>query len=221
MQVVNRPVAKPALEKLPRGRHAASREVVADSQRRRLIAAMTEIAGTKGYAATTVLDVVQAAGVGKPAFYEHFADKQACLIAAYDAGIEAIMRAAGAALSDAGRPAERIEHGVAALLEHIAANEAQARLVLIEIVGGGTEAVTHMKATHRALAEQYVALREVVRETYPEYPSLTRVQGLAAVGAAMEPVTEVLITEGAAAVAGLEDDLVPVLLALSMAGGGE
>ncbi|MFT4049841.1 MAG: TetR/AcrR family transcriptional regulator [Solirubrobacterales bacterium] len=216
---MNRPAAQPP-GKLPRGRHAASREVVADSQRRRLIAGMTAVVSAKGYAATTVLDVVREAGVAKPAFYEQFSDKQACLIAAYDAGIESIMRGAVAALSDSGRPAERIEHGVAALLDHIAANESEARVVLVEIVGGGPEAVVHMKATHRALAEQYVALREVVRRTYPDYPSLTRVQGLAVVGAVLEPVTEVLITEGVGAVAGLKDELVPVVLALSMAGGG-
>lgn len=219
MRVVNPPNPKTP-EKLPRGRHAASREVVADSQRRRLIAAMTHVAASKGYTRTTVVDVVAEAGVAKPTFYEHFADKQACLIAAYDAAIEATMSAAAAALSDSGRPAERIENGLGALLDHIAANEDEARIVMIEIIGAGPEAVAHMKATHRALAERYVALREVVRETYPDYPSLSGVQGLAVVGAVIEPISEVLITEGAAAVPRLRDELIPVVTALSMPSAG-
>lgn len=215
MQVVTSPRTETP-GKLPRGRHAASREVVAGSQRSRLIAAMTTLAAEKGFARTTVLDLVSAAGVAKPTFYEHFADKQACLIAAYDAAIEATMGAAAAALSDAGRPAERIENGISALLDHIAANEAEARIILIEIVGAGPEAVSHMKATHRRLAEQYVALREVVREKFPDYPPLSGVQGLAVVGAVIEPVSEVLITEGAAAVPALRDQLVPIVMSLSM-----
>lgn len=201
--------------KLPRGRHAASREVVADSQRSRLIAAMTKVAAEKGYARTTVLDVVQAAGVGKPAFYEHFADKQACLIATYDAAIEATMGSALAALSDDGLPGERIENGVGALLDFVAANEATARIVLIEIAGAGAEAVAHMKRAHAALADRYVELREVVRASHPEYPPISHVQGLAVVGAVIEPVTAVLVNEGAHAVPGLRDQLVAVVIALS------
>ncbi len=215
MQVVN----SPEVEKLPRGRHAASREVVADSQRRRMIAAMTEVAAAKGYAKTTVSDVVRAAGVGKPAFYEQFPDKQACLIAAYDVAVAELMSTAATSIADVARPVERVEQGVAALLEHIAENEAQARIILIEIVAAGPEAVAHMKATHRALADQYVAMREDVRKNYPEYPSLTRVQGMAVVGAVTEPVSEMLITEGASGVRALKDDLLPVIVALSMAGG--
>jgi AcrR family transcriptional regulator len=180
---------------------------------------MTDVAAKKGYARTTVLDVITAAGVAKPTFYEHFTDKQACLIAAYDVAIAALMDAAASALSDAGRPAERIENGVGALLDFVAENEAEARLVLIEIIGAGAEAVAHMKRTHAQLAEQYVALREVVRERYPEYPSLNLVQGLAVVGAVTEPVSAVLINEGAAAVPALRRELVPVVMALSGAAG--
>lgn len=219
MQVVNSSDTQTP-EKLPRGRHAADRDIVAGSQRRRLIAAMTKLAAAKGFARTTVLDITSEAGVSKPAFYEQFADKQACLIAAYDAAIEATMAAAAAALSDEGRPAERIENGITALLDHLAANEDASRIVLIEIVGAGPEAVAHMKATHRRLAEQYVALREIVREHYPDYPSLTGVQGMAVVGAVIEPVSEVLITRGAAAVPSLRDDLVPIVMSLSMPAAG-
>ena len=55
---------------LPRGINAASREVVIESQRERLIESMIELAATKGYAATTIADIVGAAGVAKPTFYD-------------------------------------------------------------------------------------------------------------------------------------------------------
>ncbi|MGH2906545.1 MAG: TetR/AcrR family transcriptional regulator [Solirubrobacterales bacterium] len=201
---------------LPRGRHAASREVVADSQKSRLIAAMTKVAAEKGYARTTVVDVVSEAGVAKPTFYEHFADKQACLIAAYDAAIEQMMLAASAALSSEGQSAERIENGVTALLEFVAGSEPQARIILIEIVGAGPAAVAHMKATHAMLADTYVALREEVRKTWPDYPPLTRLQGLAVVGAITEPISAVLINDGAAAVRALTPEIVAVVTSLSL-----
>jgi AcrR family transcriptional regulator len=201
---------------LPRGRHAVSREVVANSQRSRLIAAMTALVAEKGYGKTTVVDVVARAGVAKPTFYEHFDDKQACMIAAYDAAIAAIMGAAIGALSAEAQPAERIEIGVSALLQFVVDHEAESRVALIEVVGAGPEAVAHMKRTHSQLADNYIAMREDVREKWPEYPSLTRVQGLAVVGAVIEPISAVLITDGADAVGTLKPDLVAAVLALSI-----
>lgn len=69
-------------EPLPRGRHKLSREDVLGSQRRRLIAAMLEQVSLKGYAEATVGDVVAAARVSRNAFYELFADKEDCFLAA-------------------------------------------------------------------------------------------------------------------------------------------
>ena len=37
----------------------------------------------KGYAATTIADIVRHARVSKRTFYEHFADKEDCLLAGY------------------------------------------------------------------------------------------------------------------------------------------
>src|SRR5215218_10272373 len=50
---------------LPRGPHQLAREVVAASQRGRMIEAMAEAVAEKGYPATTVADVVSRAGVSR------------------------------------------------------------------------------------------------------------------------------------------------------------
>ena len=68
-------------EPLPRGRHKLSREVVELSQRGRLVRAMVELVAERGYAATTVPEVVAKARVSRNAFYKHFADKTDCFIA--------------------------------------------------------------------------------------------------------------------------------------------
>src|SRR5439155_260785 len=68
---------------------------VASSQRARLLAAMANVVAAKGYAATTVADVVSAAGVSRSTFYELFASKEACFLDAYNQGVEDLLRAGG------------------------------------------------------------------------------------------------------------------------------
>ena len=62
----------------------------ARSQRGRLICAIADAVAAKGYAATSVADVIALAGVSRKTFYEHFGDKEACFLAAYDSGAQAI-----------------------------------------------------------------------------------------------------------------------------------
>src|SRR5882757_2849007 len=69
---------------LPRGRHTLSPETVRASQRQRLIDAMVDSVGERGYTATTVPDVVASARVSRNAFYALFEDKADCFIAACD-----------------------------------------------------------------------------------------------------------------------------------------
>jgi AcrR family transcriptional regulator len=52
--------------------------------RARLQHAMATAVADKGYAAVTISDVVAGAGVSKRTFYEHFTDKEACLLAGYE-----------------------------------------------------------------------------------------------------------------------------------------
>ena len=53
---------------LPRGRHGLPRELVARSQRERLLAAVVRVTATKGYESTSVADVLEEAGVGRESF---------------------------------------------------------------------------------------------------------------------------------------------------------
>lgn len=81
----------PGRQRLPSGRHHLPREAVLASQRGRMLDAMMSAASEKGYAAVTIADVVQGAGVSRRTFYEHFADKEACFLAAYDTGVEILL----------------------------------------------------------------------------------------------------------------------------------
>src|SRR5205807_10299977 len=69
--------ARPAgPERLPRGRHRLPASMVARSQRTRLLYATAEVTMEKGYAGSKVEDIVAAAAVAKPVFYQFFKDKE-------------------------------------------------------------------------------------------------------------------------------------------------
>mgnify|MGYP002401464779 CR=1 FL=1 len=52
---------------------------------------MMSAASEKGYAVLTIADLVERAGVSRRTFYEHFSDKEACFLAAYDTGVEILL----------------------------------------------------------------------------------------------------------------------------------
>src|ERR1700712_4307239 len=114
---------------LPRGRHAAPREVGWESQRGRMLAAVASVVASKGYGALTVADVIAEAGVSRKTFYEHFVNRDECFLAAYDAGVELMLGAVDAAIRDAvpEGPRAMARAGTARYLDLLAANPAFAR----------------------------------------------------------------------------------------------
>ncbi len=60
------------------------------TQRAKLLEAMTRLVAEKGYEAATVTDAVKLARVSRGTFYELFESKQACLVAAYELGIDVL-----------------------------------------------------------------------------------------------------------------------------------
>ena len=65
----------------PRGRHSPSLEVRQDRQRRRLFAAAAAVFARMGYADATAEAIARDAGMSKATFYEHFDNKEDCIIA--------------------------------------------------------------------------------------------------------------------------------------------
>jgi AcrR family transcriptional regulator len=126
---------------LPRGRHRLTREQVLASQRGRLLKAIAEAVAEKGFAWVTVADVTTRAGVSRETFYEQFADKEDCFLAALDAGAEGLLQilrqAAGAPAPDAG---ERLERILDAYFQALAAQPALAKVFLIDAYGAGPRA---------------------------------------------------------------------------------
>ena len=125
------------MERLPRGRHGLPREFVAQNQRERLFAALAECLAENGYEGTTVSVIGRRAGVSKSDFYKHFKSKDACFIAAYDNTAERLRACALAACAGRDDWATGVLSALAALLGLLAAEPAQAQLVLVEGLRAG------------------------------------------------------------------------------------
>lgn len=68
-------------------------ELVAANQRERLIAAVIAAVAENGYGETTIATIVKAAELSRKTFYEHFANKEECFAAAYEASFAYLRQA--------------------------------------------------------------------------------------------------------------------------------
>src|ERR671925_2451293 len=80
-------------DRAPRGRHAPPLEVRQDRQRRRLYAAASAVFAGVGYADATAEAIAREAGMSKATFYEHFDNKEDCIIALHDDATTAVLEA--------------------------------------------------------------------------------------------------------------------------------
>ena len=117
-------------------RNRPPRAAAKGGQRQRLIEAMTQVAARHGYREASVARVVEQAGVSRATFYEHFADKEACFLVAFEIAatrIEEALARIEAEFSPAFRSGELLDD----LLANIARAPAPARLLLVEALAGG------------------------------------------------------------------------------------
>jgi AcrR family transcriptional regulator len=201
---------------LPRGRHAAPREVVWESQRGRMLAAMAGAVGEKGYGTVAVADVIARAGVSRKTFYEHFDNKEECFLAAYDAGVELMLDAIDTAIRDAapGGPLAIARAGTARYLETLAANPAFARTFLVEVLAAGPRALERRAAVHARFAEQLATIHRAARGAGGSKADPPPFAFRACVGAIHELVTDHVLRRGAETLPELLDALVEVERAL-------
>ncbi len=84
----------------PSGIRSLPSDLVRAVQRERLLAAMLRATAELGYREVSVQDVLERAGVSRPTFYEHFENKEACFLAAFDSAAARLRRRLEAAAGD-------------------------------------------------------------------------------------------------------------------------
>jgi AcrR family transcriptional regulator len=115
--------------------------------------AIAALSAEQGYEATKIADIVRRAGVARKTLYDNFDGKEDLFLAAFDAFLVEIRNAVeGACEKTEGVWQKRVEAGLAAFLEIVAANPEAARMAMIE----------SLSATPSASARYDAALHEFV-----------------------------------------------------------
>jgi AcrR family transcriptional regulator len=122
---------------LPRGPQALPREQVALYQRERLFKAMVECVDEHGYVATTISELVARARISRRSFYEHFHNKDECLLATYDTVVKRLRRRLDEAQSPAMDWNEQLEAYIRTLFDAAGDRPDAARLVCVEMGAAG------------------------------------------------------------------------------------
>jgi len=171
--------------RLPRGRHSLPRELVARSQRERLLSAVVRVAGVKGYRSTSVADVLEEAGVGRETFYERFEDKRDCLLAARAILVDDLEAAVAVAYGGRGPWVERVRKALIAMLEWFASDPAAARVVVVEPAAVGA-------ISRELFSADFGRFNKLIDEGLDGAPDLPQAAGLA-VGAGLARVYEEVV----------------------------
>lgn len=162
--------------------------------RRRLLRGVAAAVAEKGYAATTIADVVARAHVSKRTFYEHFPDKQACFLEAYRRGTDRLARRMLEAGTGTDGPwRERLRAALHAYFGVLVDAPASTRSFTAEVVAAGPDAVAARRANHRRTAEALVAVVDDVRRDEPGLRPLAPEIADAVVGAMSELVLHAVL----------------------------
>ena len=108
---------------------AASRRLTAEQRRHQLFAVALELFAQRGYRATTMDDIAEAAGVTKPLVYQHFDSKRALYLELMDVVSGKVIEAITSATAQADGPRQQVELGFAAYFEMVVGNEDAFRLL--------------------------------------------------------------------------------------------
>jgi AcrR family transcriptional regulator len=150
----------PELARLPPGRHGLPREFVAHNQRERLIAGLAEAIAENGYAGTTIAHITRHAAVSRRTFYEHFASKDECFVAAYDTVMTELRERVGQAFEEEEDWAHAVKAGIGAMLGFLAAEPNLARLCMVEALVAGPVVVERYDSAIQSFVPYFQTGRE-------------------------------------------------------------
>ena len=131
--------------------------------RERILDAMLEVSGEKGYEQVAVRDVIERAQTSRATFYKHFEDREDCFAQAYDAAAGWLCRRLIAAAKRQPSWREGVRAALAELLELCAAQPATARGLIVEVHAAGGPAL----ARRRELLERLARALDSGRDELP------------------------------------------------------
>jgi AcrR family transcriptional regulator len=202
---------------LPRGRSGLPTPEVRQAQRERLLRAVIAAVGRTSFRDVTVADIVRGARVSRAAFYAHFADKEACFLAATRQGgllmADRVVAAARRQPADASAEAV-LRASIAAFLQFLAEEPMFARAFYVDMPTAGPRAVRQIEAGLHSFARMHRTWHERARRDHPAWPDVPYQAYYALAGATTELVRAEVRHGATSAITGLEDALVALHLAV-------
>jgi AcrR family transcriptional regulator len=145
------------------GRHQLSRDEVRAHQRDRLLTALETVMSANGYPATTVADVIKAAGVSRQTFYELFSSKQDCFLASYARRQSSVIGTIFCTPAPT-TPLERFAALMHTYLTVMASDPAVSRLYLTGVYTAGEEAIARRFEMQRQFVDAIATVFEAKTE---------------------------------------------------------
>ena len=108
---------------------AGARRLTAEQRRQQLFAVALGLFAQRGYRATTMDDIAEAAGVTKPLLYQHFSSKRALYLELVHSIARDLLEAIERAVRQADGPRQQVELGFAAYFRLVVSHEAEFRLL--------------------------------------------------------------------------------------------
>jgi AcrR family transcriptional regulator len=156
--------------------------------RSRLLEGMAVAVAQKGYADTTIADIVREASVSRRTFYEHFATKADCLVALYEAASHNALKVLRQAIDPAHGWEQQVERAMGAYLQCMASNPVLMRTLFIEILHLGTQGLAARRRVNQEIADYMLAVVNGSRSGSRVSPQLA----MAVVGGIHELVLEAI-----------------------------
>ena len=152
----------------------------------------------KGYGATTVADCVERAGVSRKTFYEHFTDKEAAFLAAYEVGVGVLLArlTESARQENGGGWRQRLRTELSTYLTVLEEEPAFAWALHVEVLAAGPAALERRAVVFDRFSERARRLNAAARREDPALPKLPGAVFRGHSGGVDELVREHLRTNG-------------------------
>lgn len=121
--------------------------------RTRLLEGMARAVAAKGYADTTIADVVREASVSRRTFYENFTDKAECLTALYEWASTHALAVLRGAIDPQSDWQAQLEQALTAYFRALACNPVLLRTLFIEILGLGMPGLAARRRANQQLVD--------------------------------------------------------------------
>lgn len=126
-----------ANRKLVSGPHGMPPAEVLETQRQRLLKAMTEVVTRKGYAGATIRDLLDQSGLSRRTFYDLYVDKEDCYLAAFRAVSDQLDDRLAAAFQSGATAGERLTLTIESLAGFCVDEPDAACAILVESLAAG------------------------------------------------------------------------------------